>query len=94
MNVGQGSWPAFGTLLYSRHVASYIHWLLGQTQEAGRIDGDEVERMAGTVALEGECVHKDGYVEKESGQSLLGSVGLLAATTVSLNRSMVRLDDN
>jgi hypothetical protein len=68
--------------------------LLGQTQEAERTEGSEVERMAGTVALGGGCVHKYGYTEKESGQSLLGCVGQLVATTVSLIRSMVRLDDN
>jgi hypothetical protein len=50
--------------------------------------------MAGTVALGGRQDHKDGYIRKESGQSLLGSVGLLLVTTVSLSRSMVRLDDN
>ena len=50
--------------------------------------------MAGTVALGGEKVHRDGYIEKGSGQSLLGSIGLLLVTTVSLIKSMVRLDDN
>ena len=50
--------------------------------------------MAGTVALGGGQVHRDEYIEKGSGQSLLGSVGLLLVATVSLNSSMVRLDDN
>lgn len=50
--------------------------------------------MTGTVALGGEQVHEDRYIEKESGQSLLGSVGLLLVATVSLNKSMVRLDDS
>jgi len=94
VNVGQCSRAALGALLYTRHVDSCVHWSLGQTQEAERTEGPKVEGMAGTVALGGEKVHRDGYIEKGSGQSLLGSIGLLLATTVSLIKSMVRLDDN
>lgn len=72
----------------------YALVLLGQTQGAEGTDGPKMERMTGTVALGGEQVHKDRYIERESGQSLLGSVGLLLVATVSLNKSMVRLDDN
>lgn len=74
----------------------YTLILLGQTQEAGKDRGAEDGKNGwhGTVALGSEQVHADRYIEKESGQSLLGSVGLLLVATVSLNKSMVRLDDN